>query len=457
MTRPPTVVRPGATAAGSGAGPRQRGLAALSVVMVLFFVMALVAAYTNRNLLFEQRISANHYRSTRALAAADAGVDWALAMLNAGRVNINCEPSTDAGDSDFRSRYLDGGGSSQAVRDGGYEIRTWGAAPGTKLYPACVSRDGVLSCICPTTAQPTPTLAGVPADGIGSSHRITFLLPGAAVRPGTIEFAARGCASPGSGNTACYAPTTAMPAVDALATTLSTAGLLRALPVVPPATLTAGGTVTADPGAGGNLQVSNADPGSGLTVRAGAAVNAPASVFQGPAGSGSDGVRQGDATLAALAAAASEGWFRGVFGMDSDTYRRQPAAVRVDCTAGCSLAQIADALDGHPRNPVWIDGNLTLDGTRTMGSAADPLLLLVSGTLTLAADVDITGFVHAGAVSWTSSAASLRGALVTRGDFTATSTATLAYDRAVLDQIHLRYGSFVRVPGSWNLTPVNFN
>ncbi len=67
-----------------------RGVAALTVVMVLFFVMALVAAYTNRNLVFEQRISANSYRATRALEAADAGVEWTLAMLNGGRATANC-------------------------------------------------------------------------------------------------------------------------------------------------------------------------------------------------------------------------------------------------------------------------------------------------------------------------------------------------------------------------------
>ncbi|HRZ62470.1 MAG TPA: PilX N-terminal domain-containing pilus assembly protein, partial [Rubrivivax sp.] len=44
-----------------------RGAAALVVVMVLFFIMSLVAAYASRNLIFEQRTSANNYRSTQAL------------------------------------------------------------------------------------------------------------------------------------------------------------------------------------------------------------------------------------------------------------------------------------------------------------------------------------------------------------------------------------------------------
>ena len=44
--------------------------------MVLFFIMSLVAAYASRNLIFEQRTSANNYRSTQAFEAAEAGLEW---------------------------------------------------------------------------------------------------------------------------------------------------------------------------------------------------------------------------------------------------------------------------------------------------------------------------------------------------------------------------------------------
>ena len=94
----------------------RRGIAALTVVMILFFVMAMVAAYTNRNLVFEQRISANSYRSNRALEAADAGVEWAVAMLNAGRVDANCQATNNNAFGDFRSRYL-------VEADNGVELR----------------------------------------------------------------------------------------------------------------------------------------------------------------------------------------------------------------------------------------------------------------------------------------------------------------------------------------------
>lgn len=432
----------------------RRGFAALTVVMVLFFVMALVAAYTNRNLIFEQRISANNYRAARALAAADAGVDWTLAMLNGGRVDINCQPSLAAGDVDFRSRYMSTVSLDAAVTSGGYEVTTWGAAPGTRLYPACINRDGVLNCICPTAATPTPAMAA-PADGVGSSFRVSFWLPGNGIRPGTMEFAARGCASLGAGDTACYAPTRDTPNVDARSSALTTVGLVRALPLAPIATLTAGTVVDAN---AGDLRVTNADPATGLTVHAGDVITAPIGQFTGPAGSGSDGRQASDATLAALAVAADNGWFRALFGMDPATYQRQPAVVRVTCPAGgCTLDGLADVLAGHPRNPVWVDGNLTMATDRVLGSNADPLMLIVTGTVTVAANVQITGFVHANAVDWSAGAAAaqLRGALVSATRFTTSTVATLAYDKAVLDTIRLRYGSFVRVPSSWNLTTVN--
>ena len=60
---------------------RQHGVAALAVTMLLFFVMVLGSRFVNRNLVFEQRASANQYRSTQAFEAAEAGLEWTLAQL----------------------------------------------------------------------------------------------------------------------------------------------------------------------------------------------------------------------------------------------------------------------------------------------------------------------------------------------------------------------------------------
>lgn len=425
---------------------KRRGLAALTVVMILFFVMAMVAAYTNRNLIFEQRIATNSYRANRALEAADAGVEWTLALLNGGRINANCQPSTTVADTDFRRRYhIDA--PANANGEGGYDMR-WAGVNDNRIYPACVNRDGVLSCICPTMGVAAPAFGGV-ADGLGSAFRIEFLRPGNDVRPGAMEFGARGCASVGVGAGACTSQThNDLPTVDGLSGALTTVGLVRALPIPPIAALTAGTNIT-----GATLSISNSDAATGLAAHA-ANLPAPSSgvVYQGPAGS-SVSAWWVDPMLTTLRAEANDGWFRKMFGMDTALYQLQPAVRRVDCSAGCNSASLTNALLGYPRNPIWVAGDLDLNAAGSLGTATDPVMLIVTGQLTISAGVVITGFVHANNIAWGAgaAAASVRGAMVARDTFAAAGLATLAFDRAVLDLISLRYGSFVRVPGSWNL------
>lgn len=427
---------------------RRQGVATLTVVMILFFVMAMVAAYTNRNLIFEQRIATNSYRANRALEAADAGVEWTVAMLNGGRIGANCQPSTTVTNNDFRHRYHTDA-PINANGEGGYDV-VWADVSDNRFYPACVNREGVLSCVCPSVAGTVAAFGGV-ADGQGSAFRIEFLRPGNAVRRGAMAFAARGCASVGDGDSACTSQThTTLPTVDGLSGALTTVGLVRALPIPPIAALTAGTTIT-----GGTLNITNADAATGLAVHAGGNIS-PASanvVYAGPAGSSGGTSLDNDGPLSQLRAVANDGWFRKMFGMDPATYRRQPAVRFVDCTGGCTSASLTNVLLGYPRNPIWVEGNLNLDGAGALGSATDPVMLIVNGQLTISAIVAITGFVHAESIVWDAAAAgaSVSGAMVAKGSFVANGPATLAYDRPALDIISLRYGSFVRAPGSWNL------
>lgn len=439
----------------------RRGMAALTTVMILFFVMALVAAYTNRNLIFEQRISANSYRANRALAATDAGVEWTIAMLNGGRIDGNCQPSTDSGNDDFRRRYLRDS-TDPTLLEGGYEL-AWGTNSANAVFPACiVVSDGSSSCICPRVGGTVPAINS-PTDGIGSSFRIGLLLPGSAVRPGAVQFTSRGCANPGSGDSACYAQTANENlSVDGVAGALATVGLVRALPVPPIAALTAGTTITAT--GGGELWLANGDPERGLTAYAGGAITpgtGGTDRYIGPAGSGSDGRVDNDPVLAALAATVGEAddvWFRSMFGMDMAMFQRSPATRWINCTAGCTMTNLTNIVAGYPRNPIFLTGdnltpgNLNLDTAGTLGSDADPVMLVVNGTLTVSADVRIIGFVHANNIVWSAGGASVKGAMVSTTGFTTTARATLAYDRSVLDLISLRYGSFVLAPGGWNLT-----
>ena len=423
---------------------RRQGVAALTVVMILFFVMAMVAAYTNRNLIFEQRIATNSYRANRALEAADAGVEWTVALLNGGRIDANCRPSTTVTDTDFRRRYLtDELPNINGL--GGYDV-PWAGVDANRVYPACVNREGVLSCVCRSVGGAVEAIGGV-ADGLGSAFRIEFLRPGNAVRPGAMEFAARGCASVGEGAGACTSQRhDDLPTVDGLSGALTTVGLVRALPIPPIAALTAGTSIT-----GTALSISNADAATGLAAHAASTPPSPSAdvVYRGPAGSS---VSPWLADSALTDAKANNGWFRKMFGMDPATYRRQPAVRIVDCTGGCTSASLTNILLGYPRNPIWVAGDLNLDTAGVLGTTADPVMLIVAGQLTISGNAVITGFVHADSILWTAGAgASVQGAMVAKDTFSAAGLATLAYDRTVLDLISLRYGSFVRAPGSWNL------
>jgi hypothetical protein len=435
---------------------QQRGMAALTVVMVLFFVMAMLAAYTNRNLVFEQRISANSYRATRALEAADAGVEWSIGMLNAGRITATCtpaEPDQAAVLTDFRSRYLVPA-TDDSNGEGAFSV-PWGQVPANRVYPTCVIVNGAPRCACPAMGQAAEAI-NVPADGVATAFRITFrLFNDDTVRGGAVQLVSRGCSNPGAGDTSCIAQNNNAPAVDGSTSVITTLGLVRALPVAPKATLTAGTTITAT--APGELQVSNPDFTTGLTAHAGVSLTAAASSrFVGPAGTASDGRIDTDATLAGLAAQGADPWFRALFVLDAGSYQRQPAVVRLDCAAGCNRARIAAALVLNPRNPIWANGDVNLDAAAggvvdDLGTAANPMMLIVNGNLTISGDATIRGFAHANQITWSAPATTWHGALVSATSFTATTVATLRYDKAVLDTIRLRYGSFVRAPGGWNL------
>ena len=158
---------------------RQRGAATLIVVMLLFFIISMVAAYTSRNLIFEQRTSANQYRSTQAFEAAEAGLEWAVAQLNAGRMSTSCAASaasvlgTIANDSSFARRYLTVDAVSGAVTP---------IYVGSTRQPQCVfgrssdtATDWAWRCSCPLSTAGANTLSQPGGSGPTPAFRVRML------------------------------------------------------------------------------------------------------------------------------------------------------------------------------------------------------------------------------------------------------------------------------------------
>jgi Tfp pilus assembly protein PilX len=449
---------------------RQRGAATLVVVMVLFFIISLVAAYTSRNLVFEQRASANQYRATLALETAEAGLEWTIGMLNQGRITDACAVSTSVTDPSFRERYLSINTSTGVM----VPVSTTGTA-------LCVWNGTGWSCSCEPTA---PTVTAPSGAGVFPAFRVRFrqlqywISPNPTpALPSTVYVQVVGCTrlDPSTGDQCLnFGSSGAHGAANEGRALVQAMVRLTGNSVAPPlATLTARGDVdfndrdielynTRTTGAAVNIQIGGSVSGDGNLV------------LRGPPGSRAAlTVVENEAALNALttlgAWSAEERLFASVFNMRSSSFREQPGAITVDCgSAGCDGAAIRDLAALNPGRPIWLNGNLFVGSSVNIGSAALPVHLVVNGNLQFTATgaivngvvpstgASINGIVYlrkpSGSSGWSMAGNGLiRGAVVSDGDVELTSNPgpTLAYEPDIISNLRYATGSFVRVPGSW--------
>ena len=416
---------------------RQRGVAALAVTLLLFFAMCLVAAYASRGLIFEQRASTNQYRSAQAFEAAEAGIEWAMAQLNQPqRIDGQCQPSADPADTSFRERYLHARPGS-----GQLDPTHWmsGTTPVT-LQSACEHTAAGWSCQCPSNGWPSIAVA---ASDDGRPHPAFTVQFSAEAQPGVVRIISTGCSS---ADGPCRPGSSGRP--DASARVEVLLGLLPGLRVVPTAALTAKGAVDVGTAA---LGVHNADVASGgITVRTGGSlIGSALRLSTAPGGAAGASASTHDTALAAID---SDHLFAAHFGVEPASWNTHAAVQTIDCRNECS-AQVSTAIQGMAANRmVSISGDARLAGPVTLGSAAQPVLLVVDGTLTLSGDVTLYGLVYASDIRWEYASgphAQLHGALVSASNYRGDGAPDLHYDAAVLRALQRHTGSFARVPGSW--------
>ena len=413
---------------------RQRGIAALAVTVLVFFVMVLGVAYVNRNLVFEHRTATNQYRATQAFEAAEAGLEWALALLDDPRpLGADCLPSADPAVTSFRERHLAYDPTSTA-----FVPAAWlDGAVVTPLAAACVRDDAGWHCSCPAAAH--PTLVEPAGVAPAPAFSVRFQAVG---RAGLVRAIATGCTrlagacANGAGS------------ADATVRVEALFALVPALRSSPAAPLTTRADIDADAAAFG---AHNTEPSAGgIALHAGGAVRAGLARLSGPAGAAVDGaIVANDAGLAGLDAAR---FFAAHFGLDRDAWRRQAVVRTLACAGDCSAALRA-LLDGV-RGPalVHVDGDLELQGPVTLGSPLQPVALVASGTVRLRGAVEVHGVLHGEGVQWDTTPAPgalVRGALLSAAGYRGDGTPELVYEAAVLARLRSQAGSFVRLPGSW--------
>ena len=137
--------------------------------------------------------------------------------------------------------------------------------------------------------------------------------------------------------------------------------------------------------------------------------------------------------------------------MDRAAWSAQPAATSLACAGGCAAA-ITDAVAAG-RRLIAAQGDVVLDGPLELGSPERPIVLLVTGGLSLRGAVALHGVVVAGALDWRDAAANtgalVRGAVLVEGSYQGDAAADIVHDATVLARLQRGTGSFARVSGSW--------
>lgn len=425
---------------------RQQGLATLAAVMVLFFVVAMVAAYSSRNLVFEQRTSVNQLRATQAVEAAQAGMEWALGMLNGGRVTAACTATADTAFNSFRERYLDIDAASANVTP-----RT--TSDGGELLPTCVMASGGLTCDCPTNAAPT-LVAPTDVD-VRTAFRVRFSVPIGTARPRTVQVDVLGCTKLTEG---CLDFSSTSSDGQGRARVSAIVAMRSAVPTAPGAAVTARGAVS-----GALLAYNTAVTGSGITIQSGATVTVPTTKLFGPAGTPPEATKIdsepkfADAALAGAGRTVGDRMFAAHFGLWPGSYRDQPSVAVINCNPTCNETALVAAHTAAPQRLLWVNGNVTIDNAVTLGSAAVPVLVFINGgSLTFTAAATIHGVLYVGRDSAVAPAAfaitgpgTIRGALMAEHALTGLGDTTVVHDEAVVRLLRQTRGSFAMVPGTW--------
>lgn len=401
--------------------PAARGAATLVVVIVLFFVMALVAAYASRNLVVEQRVANAVLDATLAHEAAQFGLDQTLALLNADALDAQCQPVS-SGSSSLRERWL-------AIDAQGYITPRW-SDPSRRPMACDRAASGNWLCQCPSQHQPT-----LLAPGPDKAWSVRVGLSPALKVPGALGLVAEGCAQAsgacGFGFNAQNADSTEH--VDAPRS--MRLALLPALSQAPAAALTALGQV--DLGSG--LRVVHSQHATPL--RSGGAVSGNTSHLQGAPGA------LGPLSVVdpALAALTPEALLRRTFGMASSHLSRHAALRTVTCSGACQpqLSALAD----RGAQFVRIEGDLALGQAASLGSAERPLLVLVDGDLELQGSVDVHGLLVVRGSASLAAPAQIHGALIAGGDVQGTAGAAVLWNSTVLQRLQTQVGSFVKLSG----------
>ncbi len=205
---------------------------------------------------------------------------------------------------------------------------------------------------------------------------------------------------------------------------------------------------------GGNSTVTNTQ--SGTTVKSGGTVSVSGSgetVLSGGVSSTAGNIKSDiQQNVGSISSLSNGDLFSTYFGVSM-------GVVKSDIShyySNSSATNYSSTLNNMTGTSIWIDqtsGVATINGSTVIGSAANPVLLIVNGDLDLSGNVTIYGFVYVIGQATTEvlGNVSITGGLISTGDLNLAGHTQLAFSSAVLSSLQNQSSMsyYAKVPGTW--------
>jgi Tfp pilus assembly protein PilX len=423
-------------------GP-QRGVATLTVALLLLFVASLAMLYVNRGVLVEQRTSAAQMQSSQTLETAEAALEWATGMLNSPYIiGTDCKPTTDATKNNFRHRYVMTKANDAASPSSNVIPST--VNPTCKINPA----DGTMTCSCPTNGQASAGSAAQPGFTLAFEQ---VAEPGTGViLEDVVKVTAWACGArtdecrpdnytSGEGH---YQRVTAMLK-------------LGPAPRIPSAPLTCGTSCDVK----GSFNIINSDVATnGILINAGTTIT----VGNGTTLESLEGQPVANAQIAndaSLLALSSKdptcdqsAMFSAYFSMTIEQFRDATSTKRLSCSSASDCKNKLDNAYNEGWRSFYFDTDLQLSGNNTYGTRQSPITIVTPNAIKINGDNTFYGLIFSNSADWNdigTGSATIYGAQVTCAAYNTNGNGTLEYDPDALKNMRRMSAPLVRVPGSW--------
>lgn len=390
---------------------RQHGVITLLVAMILFIAATLLVLYTSSTAVTEQRMSANEVRGKQAFEAAQAGIELGIRHANnVGTFDVQftqADATWVAQNSFLRARFCSRASvpALQCADHQGGGFTAACTAPG-------VDDEGAWLVAC-----------GWSDDSAARRRIMTFVvktnpLPGGVTNPliakGTVAMS-------GNPTVVNYYNNLTVWTGNNLASSSATGKTVIRRPSSAPNQLTSQQVVNQ---VGGGNQVCNESQAPDLICTTTSGVVGP-------------DVIQGDGSLSILTDAQ---FFENFLGLSPNEYK---SAMADSVVAG---AEASAATLGAGGQVYWVDGDASIDFN--IGSADNPVILVVDGDLDLSGSPTIFGVVFVKGDFTQGGGATIRGALLVSGTASGNGSLNVIYDPDAVNGVR-RLGSFGSAPGSW--------